>query len=590
MPYNYDPHKEDFKLADLDKDGKLSKSEFKKDILRDQPDMTDRGVDMLWAKADKNKDGLVSRKEAREHWDDFDREEGAPRKEGGVDRDKVMASALKDLLLKHPELGKEKKANHGGGGKRRLLQEEGGEDVQVVPPEVERSEEGRFDGGGEGSEGEAEAYQNIDGGTEDGGGEGGEENGEGGSELRPEDQEGDQGPRDGEELIDGENYDAGGGSGSAADAGEDGHANSNHYDYDGMYNDDYGHDYYHRYHGRGRNKYGYKPQSAETREAQAALEKKRARINGFSEKPLHSDPHEGWAGLKGYYAPENIEETDPGLKTTSTLGFPGSGQMFGDDFVRQAILGNDEVFTRMMSVDRHHMAQSLPRRNASLPMPGDRPKEEGFVFVDAHVLCTPIIADLDNDGHDEVVFSVSYYFDREQYSDPAAYEDLDVDVKINKYVAGGVAVYDLQSGKLKWHTHLDLTTDETMYRAYIYSSPSVADLDGDGILEVVVATSLGFIYVLEAKGEVREGFPVTMAEIQGQVGIADINDDGLLELVASDNRHNIAAFSSKGVELWERHMSGFSAQGPTMGDINGDGVVDVVLATNTGHVWAMNGV
>ena len=28
--------------------------------------------------------------------------------------------------------------------------------------------------------------------------------------------------------------------------------------------------------------------------------------------------------------------------------------------------------------------------------------------------------------------------------------------------------------------HLDLTTDDTKYRAYIYSSPTVADLDGDG--------------------------------------------------------------------------------------------------------------
>ena len=115
----------------MNHDGKLSKSEFKKDILKDQPDMTDKAVDILWGKADANKDGLVSRKEARAHWEDFDREDGLPRKEHGVDKDQVMDKALKALLEKHPELGKAKAAKtpsadhpswNKGGGKRRLLQ------------------------------------------------------------------------------------------------------------------------------------------------------------------------------------------------------------------------------------------------------------------------------------------------------------------------------------------------------------------------------------------------------------------------------------------------------------------------------------
>ena len=64
------------------------------------------------------------------------------------------------------------------------------------------------------------------------------------------------------------------------------------------------------------------------------------------------------------------------------------------------------------------------------------------------------------------------------------------DVNINKYVAGGIAVFDLGTRMLKWHTHLDLSTDETNYRAHIYSAPTVADLDGDGALEIVVGTSM----------------------------------------------------------------------------------------------------
>ncbi len=137
--------------------------------------------------------------------------------------------------------------------------------------------------------------------------------------------------------------------------------------------------------------------------------------------------------------------------------------------------------------------------------------------------------------------------------------------------------------------HLDLTTDETVYRAYLYSSPTVADLDADGKLEVILGTSLGFIYVLDHKGAVRPNFPITMAEIQGQVGVADLNNDGQLELVAVDNRFNVACFSSRGKEIWETRITGFSAQGPTLGDIDNDGVVDVVVATTRGHLWALNG-
>lgn len=35
-----------------------------------------------------------------------------------------------------------------------------------------------------------------------------------------------------------------------------------------------------------------------------------------------------------------------------------------------------------------------------------------FVYIDAHVLHTPVIVDLDKDGHDDIIIPVSYYFDQ----------------------------------------------------------------------------------------------------------------------------------------------------------------------------------
>jgi len=47
---------------------------------------------------------------------------------------------------------------------------------------------------------------------------------------------------------------------------------------------------------------------------------------------------------------------------------------------------------------------------------------------------------------------------------------------------------------------LDLSTDDGKFRAYIYSSPTVVDLDGDGNMDILVGTSYGFFYVLDHNG------------------------------------------------------------------------------------------
>lgn len=63
-------------------------------------------------------------------------------------------------------------------------------------------------------------------------------------------------------------------------------------------------------------------------------------------------------------------------------------------------------------------------------------------------------------------------------------------VDITKYVGGGLVVYDLHTRLMKWQTHLDLSTDQTTFRAHIFSSPTVVDLEGDGSMEILIGTSM----------------------------------------------------------------------------------------------------
>lgn len=75
----------------------------------------------------------------------------------------------------------------------------------------------------------------------------------------------------------------------------------------------------------------------------------------------------------------------------------------------------------------------------------------------------------------------------------------------------------------------------------------------------------GFVYVLDCEGRSVEGWPLQMGEVQAQPAVGDINGDGVLEVVAVDSRGNVAALSPDGTELWERHIKSSITQVSTLG-------------------------
>jgi hypothetical protein len=98
--------------------------------------------------------------------------------------------------------------------------------------------------------------------------------------------------------------------------------------------------------------------------------------------------------------------------------------------------------------------------------------------------------------------------------------------------------------------------------------PALYDVDGDGRLEIVQATSDGAVHVLRADGTELPGFPVRTDTAPG-----------------FDGSNGVSYAGVGGWRTLPRPGDGVSHP-PAVGDLDHDGGVDIVVATNNGRVYA----
>jgi len=142
-----------------------------------------------------------------------------------------------------------------------------------------------------------------------------------------------------------------------------------------------------------------------------------------------------------------------------------------------------------------------------------------------------------------------------------------------------------------WSRLFVLKSDGSNYpgwpRSYgAYYSPALEDLDQDGDMEIIYPSG-SKIYVFQHDGTILPGFPVSVPhDNAGTPAVADIDGDGLYEIVAGINRGPVTqgrfelyAWNDDGtvVSGFPVFLCGIIKSPPALGDLDGDGTVEIVV-------------
>lgn len=137
-------------------------------------------------------------------------------------------------------------------------------------------------------------------------------------------------------------------------------------------------------------------------------------------------------------------------------------------------------------------------------------------------------------------------------------------------------------------------------------SPSIGDIAGDGAPEIVVIASDRKLYAWHANGNLVSGFPMSPQTMFGQnvgnyntpmgIVLADYDGDGKMEIIFSQSG-NVNVVDGTGEQLTAVNPQGsrpiFYAHGqilntPAVGDLNGDGKLELVATNSNAYVWNLS--
>jgi hypothetical protein len=260
------------------------------------------------------------------------------------------------------------------------------------------------------------------------------------------------------------------------------------------------------------------------------------------------------------------------------------------------------------------------------PGPEVLPSPPGWPFQTSDAIpATPLVDDLDRDGSADLVCVTREGWVWVVGADALPPAGWPVRLGVGCQAAPGLADLDgdglpeILVADLQGSVHA-LRRDGTYVRGWparipgragmpaIYGAVVAADLDRDGTIEVIVTQASGRVCVFRADGRVVPGWPVATTPavdppnagaIFGRPAVGDIDGDGRLEVIAAANNYGVYAWKANGgiARGWPRLLDNRGRAGygdPVLVDIAGDAKPEILVTTDQGfsgppRVYAFDG-
>lgn len=217
---------------------------------------------------------------------------------------------------------------------------------------------------------------------------------------------------------------------------------------------------------------------------------------------------------------------------------------------------------------------------------------------------SPVLADLNADGVSDVIVGSKncrlYTLDGKngqkiwvhvgtEEPSTVACEDFNQD-KIPDVVVvfpSRLMVLEGSRGSLLWDWRLPDSALPTANDPFKTHPPAIGDLNGDKVPEIVLTTSGGHVYAIDGAGKGTRylwDFGLTPAQKTGP-SLADLNANGMLDVAIGDEEGNLIFIEGmNGHMLSQLNVAGAITAPPVIGDFTGDGTLDVGVGTGNKKV------